>query len=76
MEGEHETEGLEVGLWGGEKQQCQLTHQYSFLGQVQVLGSMQAGDAVLGPCHPRSGSSPFPMADVSTGLCTPSSLLT
>lgn len=40
MEGEHEKEGPEVGQWGGEKQQCQPTHQDSFLGQIQVLGSM------------------------------------
>lgn len=40
MEGEHEKEGPEVGQWGGEKQQCQPTHQDSFLGQVQMLGSM------------------------------------
>lgn len=76
MEGEHEKEELEVGLWGGEKQQCQPTHQYSSLGQVQVLGSMQTGDAVSDPCHPRWGSSSFPTADVSTGLCTPTPLLT
>lgn len=76
MEGKQEKEVLKVGVWGGEKWQCRLTYQYTFLEQVQVLGSMGAGDTVLGPCHPRWGSMLFARADLFTGISAPAPLLT
>lgn len=76
MEGKQEKEVLRVGVWGGEKRQCRLTYHYTFLEQVQVLGSMEAGDTVSGPCRPRRGSMLFARADLFTGISTPAPLLT
>lgn len=75
MEGEHE-KGLEMDVVGGERQQCRRTHQQSFLEQVEVLGPMEAGDRVPGPCHPRWGSLLVTRADLFAGICTPAPPLT